>query len=96
MTAAEEGKQPAVPIMESVQPDFIVCLEDGRKMKMLKRHLRSTWKMSPEQYRARWGLPPNYPLVAPNYAKQKSKYAKHTGLGTAKMREDVKAARADA
>ncbi len=96
MTAAEQGVEPAVPIKESVQPDWIVCLEDGRKMKMLKRHLSSVYRMSPEQYRTRWGLPPNYPLVAPNYAKQKSKYAKRVGLGTHRMREDVKSARADA
>ena len=95
MTAAEEGVEPAVPIRESVQPDWIICLEDGRKMKMLKRHLTTVYRMSAEQYRTRWGLPHNYPLVAPNYAKQKSKYAKHVGLGTHRMREDVRSARAD-
>ena len=65
----------------SVQPDHIVCLEDGKKLKMLKRHLRTTYGLSPEEYRAKWGLPPDYPMVAPNYAKQRSEFAKQIGLG---------------
>ena len=73
---------PAVPIKKSVTPDYIVCLEDGRQLKMLKRHLRTTFDMSPEQYRQRWGLPADYPMVAPNYAKKRSKLAKAIGLGT--------------
>jgi predicted transcriptional regulator len=72
----------AVPVKKSVTPDFIVCLEDGRKLKMLKRHLRTTYEMSPDEYRARWNLPSDYPMVAPNYAKKRSKLAKQIGLGT--------------
>jgi predicted transcriptional regulator len=74
--------QPAVPIKRSVTPDYIVCLEDGKKLKMLKRHLKTAYNMSPEEYRDRWGLPADYPMVAPNYAKQRSKLAKDIGLGT--------------
>ncbi len=77
---AAAGK-PAVAIRRSVMPDFIVCLEDGRKMKMLKRHLRTAFNLSPEQYRSRWGLPHDYPMVAPNYAKRRSDFAKKIGLG---------------
>ncbi len=77
---ADAGK-PAVAIRRSVMPDFIVCLEDGRKMKMLKRHLRTAFNLSPEQYRSRWGLPHDYPMVAPNYAKRRSDFAKKIGLG---------------
>jgi predicted transcriptional regulator len=73
--------EPAVPIKKSVMPDYIVCLEDGRKLKMLKRHLSTAYKMTPEQYRERWGLPPDYPMVAPNYARQRSSLAKKIGLG---------------
>ena len=73
--------QPAVPIRRSVTPDYIVCLEDGRKLKMLKRHLKTAYNMTPEEYRTRWGLPPDYPMVAPNYAKQRSSLAKKIGLG---------------
>jgi predicted transcriptional regulator len=76
-----EPLRPAVSIRRSVQPDHIVCLEDGKKLKMLKRHLRTTYGMSPEEYRAKWGLPPDYPMVAPNYAKQRSEFAKQIGLG---------------
>jgi len=72
---------PAVPIRRSVTPDHIVCLEDGRKLKMLKRHLKTAYDMTPEEYRARWGLPADYPMVAPNYAKQRSNLAKKIGLG---------------
>jgi predicted transcriptional regulator len=74
--------QPAVPIKKSVNPEYIVCLEDGKKLKMLKRHLKTAYNMTPEQYRERWGLPSDYPMVAPNYAKQRSKLAKDIGLGT--------------
>ena len=74
--------QPAVSVKKSVQPDYIVCLEDGKKLKMLKRHLKTSYNMSPEAYRERWGLPPDYPMVAPNYARQRSQLAKEIGLGT--------------
>jgi predicted transcriptional regulator len=74
--------QPAVPVKKSVFPDHIVCLEDGKKLKMLKRHLKTAYNMSPEQYRERWGLPPDYPMVAPNYARHRSSLAKKIGLGT--------------
>ena len=73
---------PAVSIKKSVTPDYIVCLEDGKKLKMLKRHLRTSYDMSPEQYRDRWNLAADYPMVAPNYAKQRSRLAKAIGLGT--------------
>lgn len=75
--------EPIVPIKKSVKPDYIVCLEDGRKLKMLKRHLRNAFGMSPEQYRAKWGLPNDYPMVAPKYAAKRSELAKKIGLGTA-------------
>ena len=74
--------QPAVSVKKSVQPDYIVCLEDGKKLKMLKRHLKTAYNMSPEAYRERWGLSPDYPMVAPNYARQRSQLAKEIGLGT--------------
>jgi len=77
-----ERPQPAVPIKKSVTPDYIVCLEDGKKLKMLKRHLKTAYNMSPEEYRERWNLPADYPMVAPNYAEQRSKLAKDIGLGT--------------
>ncbi|GEK93535.1 hypothetical protein GWA01_13050 [Gluconobacter wancherniae NBRC 103581] len=76
-----EKLQPAVPIKKSVFPDYIVCLEDGKKLKMLKRHLQSAYGMSPEQYRERWGLPSDYPLVAPSYAERRSALAREIGLG---------------
>ncbi len=80
--AAEAApKEPAVPIRRSITPDFLVCLEDGRKFKSLKRHLRTKYNMSPEEYRAKWGLPKDYPMVAPNYAKARSDLAKQMGLG---------------
>ena len=79
--ASREMPNPAVPIKKSVTPEFIICLEDGKKLKMLKRHLKTAYDMSPDEYRQRWGLPPNYPMVAPNYAKQRSKLAKKIGLG---------------
>ncbi|MFI4948791.1 MAG: MucR family transcriptional regulator [Alphaproteobacteria bacterium] len=74
--------QPAVSIKKSVQPDYIVCLEDGKKLKMLKRHLKTAYNMSPEAYRERWKLSADYPMVAPNYAQQRSRLAKQIGLGT--------------
>jgi predicted transcriptional regulator len=75
------AQDPAVPIKKSIQPDYLVCLEDGKKLKMLKRHLRTTHNMTPEDYRAKWGLGPDYPMVAPNYAEQRSAFAKDIGLG---------------
>ena len=73
--------KPVVPVKRSVHPDYIVCLEDGKKLKMLKRYLRSNYNMTPEEYRAKWGLPADYPMVAPNYAAQRSEFAKRIGLG---------------
>jgi predicted transcriptional regulator len=81
--AAKPPQKPAVPVRKSVTPDHIVCLEDGKKLKMLKRYLRTNYNMSPEEYRAKWGLPADYPMVAPNYAKQRSEFAKKIGLGKA-------------
>ena len=78
----DEKLKPAVAIGKSVTEDYIVCLEDGRKLKMLKRYLRTRYDMTPEEYRERWGLPSDYPMVAPNYAKQRSRLAKDIGLGT--------------
>jgi predicted transcriptional regulator len=75
------GEAPAVPVKKSVTPEYIVCLEDGKKLKMLKRHLRTAYGLSPEQYRAKWGLPADYPMVAPTYAAQRSAFAKKIGLG---------------
>ena len=72
---------PAVPVKKSVTPDFIICLEDGKSFKSLKRHLRSTYDMTPAQYRAKWNLPADYPMVAPNYAKARSELARASGLG---------------
>jgi predicted transcriptional regulator len=80
--ATLERPKPAVPVKKSVFPDYIVCLEDGKKLKMLKRHLKTAYDMSPEEYRERWSLPPDYPMVAPNYAKRRSYLAKEIGLGT--------------
>ena len=80
--AFAERPQPAVPIKRSITPDYIICLEDGKKLKMLKRHLKTAYDMSPVEYRERWGLPADYPMVAPNYAKQRSQLAKDIGLGT--------------
>jgi predicted transcriptional regulator len=78
---AEQRPKPAVPISRSVQHDYIVCLEDGKRLKMLKRYLRSRYNMSPDEYRRRWGLPPDYPMVAPAYAARRSDFAKKIGLG---------------
>lgn len=78
---------PAVPIEESIHEDYIVCLEDGKRLQMLKRHLKTVYKMSVEQYRERWGLPLDYPVVAPSYAKRRSQIAKNTGLGMSGRRK---------
>lgn len=75
---------PAVPVAKSITPDHIICLEDGRKLKMLKRYLRSRYNLTPDEYRARWSLPIDYPMVAPNYAKKRSAHAKEIGLGRKK------------
>jgi predicted transcriptional regulator len=83
---AGERPQPAVAVKKSVHPDYIICLEDGKKLKMLKRHLKTAYNMSPEEYRERWQLPADYPMVAPNYAKQRSRLAKEIGLGTRSRR----------
>jgi predicted transcriptional regulator len=80
--APAEKPQPAVPIRKSVFPDYIVCLEDGKQLKMLKRHLATSYNMTPEQYRQKWGLDASYPMVAPNYAERRSSLAKQIGLGT--------------
>ncbi|MGC8469357.1 MAG: MucR family transcriptional regulator [Acetobacteraceae bacterium] len=79
---AQERPQPAVPVKKSVFPDHIVCLEDGKKLKMLKRHLKTAYNMTPDEYRERWGLAADYPMVAPNYARHRSSLAKKIGLGT--------------
>lgn len=78
----EVKQEPAVSIRSSIKPDYIVCLEDGKKLKMLKRHLMTHYQMTPEQYRAKWNLPADYPMVAPNYAEQRRSLAKKIGLGT--------------
>lgn len=77
-----EDSKPRVAVKKSVMPDYIICLEDGKKFKSLKRHLRTHYNMSPEEYREKWGLPPDYPMVAPNYARARSDLAKKMGLGT--------------
>jgi predicted transcriptional regulator len=83
----EAPQEPAVAVKKSITPDFIICLEDGKKFKSLKRHLRTRYGMSPEDYRAKWGLPHDYPMVAPNYAKERSNLAKRMGLGHARRNE---------
>ena len=88
--APQEAQEPAVPVRRSVQPDYIVCLEDGKKFKSLKRHLRTDHNMTPQEYRAKWGLKPDYPMVAPNYAASRSELAKKMGLGR-KPAEDTAA-----
>ncbi|HEY2048838.1 MAG TPA: MucR family transcriptional regulator [Caulobacteraceae bacterium] len=80
-TVEAPPKEPAVPVRRSITPDHLVCLEDGRKFKSLKRHLRTKYNMSPEEYRTKWGLAKDYPMVAPNYAKARSELAKQMGLG---------------
>ncbi len=88
-----EAPRPAVPVKKSVMPDYIICLEDGKKLKMLKRHLRTTYNMTPDEYRAKWGLPPDYPMVAPNYAAQRSDFAKKIGLGRKPTEEETRGRR---
>ena len=85
-SVAKERPTPAVPVRRSITPDYIVCLDDGKKLKMLKRHLKTRYNLSPDEYRERWGLPADYPMVAPNYAKQRSDLAKKIGLGTTRRR----------
>ncbi len=79
--AGTPKEEPAVPVRKSITPDFLICLEDGKKFKSLKRHLRSHYNLSPEEYREKWGLPRDYPMVAPNYAQARSRLAKKMGLG---------------
>jgi predicted transcriptional regulator len=81
-----EESKPKIAVKKSVMPDFIICLEDGKKFKSLKRHLRTHYNLSPEEYREKWGLPPDYPMVAPNYANARSQLAKKMGLGTRRER----------
>jgi predicted transcriptional regulator len=83
---AGEAPKPAVAVKKSVTPDYIYCLEDGKKFKSLKRHLRTQYNMTPEHYREKWGLPPEYPMVAPNYAQARSQLAKQMGLGQQRKR----------
>lgn len=85
-TVRTRAPKAPVAIRKSIMPDYIVCLEDGKKLKMLKRHLRTVYGMSPEEYRAKWGLPADYPMVAPNYSRQRSAFAKKIGLGRAATR----------
>jgi predicted transcriptional regulator len=85
--APPEKPKPAVPVKSSVFPDYIVCLEDGKKLKMLKRHLATSYQLTPAQYRERWGLPASYPMVAPNYAARRSALAKNLGLGRLRKAE---------
>jgi predicted transcriptional regulator len=85
-----EKQEPAVSIRSSIKPDYVVCLEDGKKLKMLKRHLMTHYGMTPDQYRAKWGLPNDYPMVAPNYAEQRRTLAKAIGLGTKRKRGPAK------
>lgn len=80
----ESPQEPAVSVKKSITPDYIICLEDGKKFKSLKRHLRTRYGMSPDEYRAKWALPHDYPMVAPNYAKERSNLAKRMGLGQAR------------
>jgi predicted transcriptional regulator len=86
-----EPLKPAVPIRKSVTAEYLVCLEDGKKLKMLKRHLRSTYNLTPDEYRAKWGLPPDYPMVAPKYAEQRSEFARKIGLGRGTGRNSARA-----
>ena len=83
--AKAEPQEPAVAVRRSVTPDYVICLEDGKKFKSLKRHLRTAYNMTPEEYRAKWGLRPDYPMVAPNYAKARSELAKTMGLGQKRL-----------
>ncbi len=89
--APAEPLKPAVPIRKSITPEYLVCLEDGKKLKMLKRHLRSTYNMTPDDYRTKWGLAADYPMVAPKYAEQRSEFAKKIGLGRGSSRQAARA-----
>jgi predicted transcriptional regulator len=89
----EPKKAPAVSVKKSIQPDYIVCLEDGKRFKSLKRHLRTVYDLTPDQYRAKWGLAPDYPMVAPNYAAARSELAKQMGLGARRRVVEATAAR---
>jgi len=91
--APAEPLKPAVAIRKSITPEFLICLEDGKKLKMLKRHLRSTYNMTPDEYRAKWGLAQDYPMVAPNYAARRSEFAKKIGLGRGTGRQSPRAKR---
>lgn len=82
LVVPEARPEPAVSIRSSIKPDYVVCLEDGKKLKMLKRHLMTHYQLTPDQYRAKWNLPSDYPMVAPNYAEQRRTLAKKIGLGT--------------
>ena len=86
-----EAPKPAIPVKKSVTPDYIICLEDGKKFKSLKRHLRTQYNMTPEQYREKWGLSPDYPMVSPNYAKARSDLAKEMGLGQQRRKRRARA-----
>jgi predicted transcriptional regulator len=86
----EVKQEPAVSVRSSIKPDYIVCLEDGKKLKMLKRHLMTHYQMTPDQYRAKWNLNADYPMVAPNYAEQRRSLAKKIGLGTKRRRTGAK------
>lgn len=88
--APAEPLKPAVAVRKSITPEYLVCLEDGKKLKMLKRHLRSTYNMTPDEYRSKWGLPPDYPMVAPKYAEQRSEFAKKIGLGRGTGRQSAR------
>ena len=90
--ASAEAPKPAIAIKKSVTPDYIICLEDGKKFKSLKRHLRAQYNLTPEQYREKWGLAPDYPMVAPNYAKARSDLAKEMGLGQQRRQRRARAA----
>ena len=94
-TAAASRPKPAVPINKSITDDFIICLEDGKKLQMLKRHLKTVYNMSIEQYKERWGLPVDYPVVSPNYAKRRSEIAKTSGLGMTSHRRKLKIVKDD-
>lgn len=87
VTSENELQKPAIPVKRSVAPDYIICLEDGKKFKSLKRHLRAHYDMSPDEYRAKWGLPKDYPMVAPNYTRARSALAKEMGLGQKSRRK---------
>ena len=89
----QTNQKPAVPVKRSITPDYLICLEDGKKLKMLKRYLRSQYGLSPEEYRKKWGLPADYPMVAPNYAEKRSQFAKQIGLGRRPAKKAAKRGR---